>query len=169
MKAAISQLLAAAQLAEMNYQADQTEHKKHTWEKALADYEQEAEAYRLEQPVAPDPTETDGQKDADFLAQVLDNNTELATQNQALNEVNEALKTQNSFLNSQLIEKELEIENLKKLALSAKPTAPETTPVTTPEAAPAAPKPLTGAAKVAAEKKAAALAQAAADEAKKNS
>ncbi|GAB3990334.1 hypothetical protein GCM10028807_17270 [Spirosoma daeguense] len=162
MKPILSQLLATAQLAEMAYNADQSEHKKAAWKKAQRDYD---EAEKAEQAEAP-TEQPKGQEWGGASVEILSNVVEaLDKANQGLVSENTELKTENSLLKNQLIEKDGKINELEKSLLSAKSTAPATTPAT-------APKPLTGAAKVAAEAKAAktvAATTSEADEAKKNS
>ncbi len=179
MKQNLTHLKAAAQLAEMHYQADQSAHKKSLWEKAQTEYEEAAESERVEsqEPVATDDVffkVLEGlEKDAEQLVETMN---QLETENKTLAE-------ENSFLKNQLIEKDQKINELEKSALSGKPATPETTPApaapATPETTPAAPatpettpapapaRPLTGAAKINAEKKAAKLLAEA--ETKKNS
>lgn len=156
-KPTLSQIKAVAQLAEMAYNADQTEHKKAVWEKALSDYEQAVEAERVEQPESQEPT---------ILENWIQELGRLEEANRQLENQKHSLEQEVSFLKNKLIEKDTKIDELEKSALSAKSTEPATTLA----AAPAAPKPLVGAAKVAAEKAAAKAAAAQAEEeAKKNS
>jgi hypothetical protein len=146
MKPILSQLLATAQLAEMAYTADPADHKKTAWEKALADYEQALDA--ADQETEPVLTIPANPKDVAFLERL---SQELEQESQRLKSENAELKTENSLLKSQLIEKEGKVKQLEKSVLSAKTTGSEPAPAATP-------KPLTGAAKLAAEKKAAAAA-----------
>lgn len=142
MKPILSQLLATAQLAEMAYTADPADHKKTAWEKALADYEQAA-ADQESEPVLTIPATP---KDVAFLERL---SQELDQENLALKTRMDALVTENLSLKNQLIEKEGKIKQLENSVSSAKSTITEPAPAATP-------KPLTGAAKLAAEKKAAA-------------
>ncbi|OJW76337.1 hypothetical protein [Spirosoma sp. 48-14] len=113
MKVALTQLLAAAQLAEMAYNADQVDHKKAAWEKAQTEYEQAAEAERQEQPVAsPQPVDDS------------ENGHELAEQLATVTANYQALLHENATLKDQLIEKELKIGELEKMVSSAKSPVP---------------------------------------------
>lgn len=162
MKATLAQLLAAAQLAEMLYQADQVEHKREAWEKAEREYNEAAEAEHIivfspaGQPgtvikdLALDPKASEPYKELENHNQLLtvtvdalnNENAVLHNEKLVLAEENGRLKESNSLLNSQLIEKSQKIDELEKSALSAKPTVPataETTaPAATPESTPAA-------------------------------
>lgn len=165
MKATLAQLLAAAQLAEMLYQADQVDHKREAWEKAKTEYEQ---AVELEQLPALSPSEfaklgrpvkdldtllkdsapyKELEKHAATLAEMVDHldtkfqetdakNQSLFNDKLALAEENAKLKEANLLLNSQLIEKSQKIDELEKSSLSAKPTVPATAETTAPAATP---------------------------------
>jgi len=179
MKQNLTHLLAAAQLAEMHYQADQSAHKKRIWEKAQTEYEQAAEAVRV---LEKEPLETDNMF-LEILEGLEQDANKLVANIDQLEAENKTLAEENYFLKNQLIEKDQKINELEKSALSGKPATPETTPApaapATPETTPAAPatpettpapapaRPLTGAAKINAEKKAAKLLAEA--ETKKNS
>ena len=174
-KPALSQILATAQLAEMAYNADQTDHKKAAWDKAQTEYEQAKQEAETEPGLEPYlvtlAINDQATGKTEMLAKIVD---ELRQSNAGLGRDLNTVVEENTLLKNQLIEKEEKIKELEKLALSANPATPEVppaaapavTPVIAPAATPAAPKPLVGAAKVAAEKKAAALAE---EEAKKNS
>ncbi|GAB4050448.1 hypothetical protein [Spirosoma litoris] len=120
-KPTLSQILATAQLAEMAYNADQTEHKKAAWEKALSDYEQAVEAERVEQPESQEPT---------ILENWIQELGRLEGLNRDLENQKHSLEQEVSFLKNKLIEKDTKIDELEKLApagapVSAKSTEPE--------------------------------------------
>lgn len=152
-KPVLSQLYAVAQLAEMHYNADQTEHKKAAWQKAQDEYEQALEAEPTIALVAVANDEQEHPTDVETLERIVD---ELTEANMDLFNQNKALSGANLLLNHQLIEKDEKIKELEKWVPAGVPVSGNST---TPEDTPVAPAslPLTGAAKTEA------------DETKKNS
>jgi len=167
MKQALSQLLAAYQLAEMAYNADQSDYKRQVMEQALAEYNQalleaDLESVGIQVKVVSEEA-NEGENIRAFLQEVLTKNEALFNEKLSLAEENETLKAENSLLKSQSIEKDQKISELEKSPLSANPATVESAPVAPAPAAapqPARVKPLTGAAKAAVE---AAAAKAAAE------
>ncbi|MVM36122.1 hypothetical protein GO755_39285 [Spirosoma sp. HMF4905] len=115
----LSQIKAIAQLAEMAYNADQTEHKKAAWDKAQTEYEQAAKEVEQLTP------ETEPSVAENFIQEL----GRLEEANRQLEYQKHSLEQEVSFLKNQLNEKDQKIDELEKLAPSANSATPAVTPV----------------------------------------